>query len=62
MTQMPAVLAESAYLTLPEQEGLLLDAGFRDKLAEAIVGGLRDFLDAERRRQQAPLQRAKASR
>lgn len=58
MTEMPAVLTESAYLTLPEQEALLLEASFRESIAESIVGGLRDFFAAERRRQRA---RAKAA-
>jgi N-acetylmuramoyl-L-alanine amidase len=51
VTGMPAVITESAYLTYPEQEALLLDAKFRDTLAEAMVDGLRDFFDAERARQ-----------
>jgi N-acetylmuramoyl-L-alanine amidase len=50
-TAMPAILTESAYLTYPEQEALLLDAKFRDKVAEGIVNGLRDFFAALRRRQ-----------
>jgi N-acetylmuramoyl-L-alanine amidase len=51
MTEMPAVLTETAYLTFPEQEHMLLDGSFRRKVADAIVGGLRDYADGERARQ-----------
>ncbi|OGR89117.1 MAG: hypothetical protein A3J74_11360 [Elusimicrobia bacterium RIFCSPHIGHO2_02_FULL_57_9] len=50
-TQMPAVLTESAYLTLPDQEEKLLDPKFRGKVADAIVAGLRAFLEKERGKQ-----------
>jgi N-acetylmuramoyl-L-alanine amidase len=49
---MPAILTESAYLTYPDQEALLLDASFRKRVAAAIVEGLRDFFRRERERQQ----------
>lgn len=48
ISPIPAVLTESAYLTYPEQEALLLDAGFRRKLASAIVDGIRTFLEGVR--------------
>lgn len=51
LTGMPAALTESAYMTYPEHEELLLDFKFRKKLAQAIVDGLRAFLEGERRRQ-----------
>jgi N-acetylmuramoyl-L-alanine amidase len=60
MTEMPAILTESAYLTYPEQEAMLLDAGFRDKIASAIAAGARQFLEAERRRQAVEKPRAAA--
>jgi N-acetylmuramoyl-L-alanine amidase len=51
---MPAILTESAYLTYPEQEAMLLEEPFRKKLAAAIVDGLRayfkDLRDQEKRR------------
>ncbi len=53
MTEMPAILTESAYLTYPEQETMLLDAKFREKIASAISAGARQFIEAERRRQAA---------
>jgi N-acetylmuramoyl-L-alanine amidase len=50
-TDMPSVLTESAYLSLPDQEALLLTPAFRKQLAGAIVDGLRQFLEKERSRQ-----------
>jgi N-acetylmuramoyl-L-alanine amidase len=50
LSAMPAILTESAYLTYPEQEAQLLDAKFRDKIADAIVEGLRDFFKKARER------------
>lgn len=50
-TAMPAILIETAYLTLPEQEELVLDPKFRTKAASAVVEGLRGWLSAERSRQ-----------
>jgi len=47
-TYMPAVLSESAYMTLPEQEALLLTPAFREKIAESLVAGMRSFLDSVR--------------
>jgi N-acetylmuramoyl-L-alanine amidase len=47
---MPAILTESAYLTYPEQEAQLLDPVFREKVARAIVEGLREFLKREKER------------
>ncbi|MBI5211680.1 MAG: N-acetylmuramoyl-L-alanine amidase [Elusimicrobia bacterium] len=44
MTEMPAALIESAYIMLPEQEKLITDPRFQDKLAQAIVEGLWRFL------------------
>ena len=48
LTAMPAVLTETAYLTYPEQEALLLEASFREKAAEAIVDGLRSFFKGQK--------------
>ena len=48
---MPAVLVESAYMIIPEQEEKLNEPDFRDTLAKAVVGGLRDFLERERAKQ-----------
>jgi len=50
-TEMPAILVESAYMTYPEQEVLLATPSFQRKLAKAMLEGLRDFLESERKRQ-----------
>ena len=44
LTQLPNVLVETAFLSNPEDEMLLLDNGFRKKVAEQIVRGLEDFV------------------
>jgi N-acetylmuramoyl-L-alanine amidase len=44
LTQMPNVLVETAFLSNPEDEMLLLDDGFRKKVAEQIVKGLEEFV------------------
>jgi len=44
LTAVPAILIENAFIILPEQEALLNEPGFRDKLAASIVGGLRAFM------------------
>lgn len=51
MTAMPAVLTESAYISYPQQEELLLTPSFRAQVARAIVDGITAFLKAERARQ-----------
>lgn len=43
--QIPAVLIESAYITLPEHEELLLQKTFIDKLGKAIAEGVRGFVN-----------------
>jgi N-acetylmuramoyl-L-alanine amidase len=53
LTAMPAVLVESAYMILPDQEEKLNDPAFRERLAEAIADGLESFLADERARQAA---------
>jgi N-acetylmuramoyl-L-alanine amidase len=44
LTQLPNVLVETAFLSHPEDEMLLLDDGFRKKVAEQIVKGLEEFV------------------
>jgi N-acetylmuramoyl-L-alanine amidase len=44
LTQMPNVLVETAFLSHPEDEMLLLDDGFRKKIASQITAGLEDFM------------------
>ncbi len=45
-TELPNVLVELAFMSNPEDEMKLLDDGFRKELAERIVDGIDDFLDA----------------
>lgn len=45
-TQLPNVLVETAFFSSPEDEILLLDDGFRTKVAEQITKGLEDFVRA----------------
>ncbi|HSU17780.1 N-acetylmuramoyl-L-alanine amidase [Longimicrobium sp.] len=43
-TWMPSCLTESLYMPIPEQEAALRDPGFLDRLAEAHIEGIADFL------------------
>jgi N-acetylmuramoyl-L-alanine amidase len=43
LSAVPALLVENAYMIYPEQEALLNDPSFREKLAGALVEGLRVF-------------------
>jgi N-acetylmuramoyl-L-alanine amidase len=43
-TWMPSVLTESLFMPIPEQEAALRDPGFLDRLADAHVRGIEDFL------------------
>jgi N-acetylmuramoyl-L-alanine amidase len=43
-TWMPSALTESLFMPIPEQEAALRDPGFLDRLAEAHVRGIEDFL------------------
>jgi N-acetylmuramoyl-L-alanine amidase len=45
-TELPNVLVEQAFMSNPEDEMKLLDDEFRRKIAEKIVDGVDDFLDA----------------
>jgi N-acetylmuramoyl-L-alanine amidase len=42
-TQMPAVLVETAFLTNPTEGALLADANYRQKIAESLALGLRQY-------------------
>ena len=43
-TQLPNVLVETAFLSNPEDEMLLIDDAFRTKIAEKIIEGLESFI------------------
>lgn len=44
LTDCPAVLVELAFISNPEDEGLLADADKRDEFARAIARGITDYL------------------
>ena len=44
LSAIPAILVENAYIILPEQEALLNEPAFREKLARSIVAGLKSFM------------------
>jgi N-acetylmuramoyl-L-alanine amidase len=44
LTQLPGVLVETAFLSNPEDEMLLLDEGFRKKIATQISAGLEEYV------------------
>lgn len=48
--QMPSVLTESAYMIVPEEEALLKTESFQCECAEAMVRGLRRYLEGVRRK------------
>ncbi len=49
LPDIPCVLVETAFLSHPEEEALLLDPSFQQKIAQAIVDGLEDYLAEQRR-------------
>jgi N-acetylmuramoyl-L-alanine amidase len=52
-TTMPAVSAEVGYLTNPDERGKLISEAFQQTVAEAIVSGIRAFLDHQYPRSEA---------
>ncbi|MFA6028714.1 MAG: N-acetylmuramoyl-L-alanine amidase [Elusimicrobiota bacterium] len=48
-TWMPAVLTESAYVLLPEQEAMLLSADGQERFARQLLEGLRSYFEAWRK-------------
>ena len=53
-TWMPAVLTETVYLMVPEQEAALRDPAVQERIAQAHVRGLEDFLRQRAREHPAP--------
>ena len=45
-TQLPNVLVETAFLSNPDDEMLLIDDGFRARIAQQVAKGLEDFIRA----------------
>jgi N-acetylmuramoyl-L-alanine amidase len=51
----PSILVETAFISNPEEEKRLNDEGYQDKLARAILGGIRDYFTKHPPRPQSPL-------
>ena len=49
MTSMPAVLVESAYMIMPEQEEMLNTPAFQQKLADTVAAGVLEFFKVQPR-------------
>jgi N-acetylmuramoyl-L-alanine amidase len=56
---MPAVLAEIAFVSHPETENRLKSASYRDLLARSLFGGVRSYLEALNRTQTRQLTRSR---
>src|SRR5205085_11013285 len=53
-TRMPSILVETGFISNPAEEARLRSARFQDGTAEAIVRGVKDFVDSRRRLARAP--------
>ena len=51
----PSILVETAFISNPEEEKRLNDEGYQDKLARAILAGIRDYFTKHPPRPQSPL-------
>jgi N-acetylmuramoyl-L-alanine amidase len=52
---MPSILVETAFISNPEEEKRLNDAGYQEKLAKAILEGIRDYFSKNPPRPASPL-------
>ncbi len=50
--QMPSALAEVSFISNPEEERLLSDGAYKQKIAESIVAGINAYFASETRQQQ----------
>ncbi|MEO7483516.1 MAG: N-acetylmuramoyl-L-alanine amidase, partial [Ferruginibacter sp.] len=50
-TEYPNALVETLFLSNPEEEALVLDESFQQKIADKIVQGIKDFLEAAKEKQ-----------
>jgi N-acetylmuramoyl-L-alanine amidase len=51
----PSILIETAFISNPEEESRLNDEAYQQKLASAILGGIRDYIAKHPPRPQSPL-------
>ena len=56
----PSILVETAFISNPEEEKRLNDEEYQDKLARAILAGIRDYVAKHPPRPQSPLTEAPA--
>jgi N-acetylmuramoyl-L-alanine amidase len=40
----PSILVETAFISNPEEEKRLKDSGYQDRMASAIMGGIKRYL------------------
>jgi N-acetylmuramoyl-L-alanine amidase len=52
---MPSILVETAFISNPEEEKRLNDAAYQDKLARAILEGIRDYFNKNPPRPASPV-------
>ncbi len=52
---MPSILVETAFISNPEEEKRLNDSAYQDKLAKAILDGIRDYFSKNPPRPASPL-------
>ena len=52
---MPSILVETAFISNPEEEKRLNDAAYQDRLAKAILDGIRDYFSKNPPRPASPL-------
>jgi N-acetylmuramoyl-L-alanine amidase len=56
----PSILVETAFISNPEEEKRLNDEAYQDKLARAILDGLRDYVAKHPPRPQAPVRSSRS--
>ena len=52
---MPSILIETAFISNPQEEKRLTDGGYQDKLARAILDGIRDYVARHPPRPASPM-------
>ena len=52
---MPSILVETAFISNPDEEKRLNDEAYQDKLARAILDGIRDYFAKHPPRPASPL-------
>ena len=57
VAEMPATLFETAFISNPQEERRLNDQRYQDKLARALLEGIRDFVAKHPPRPASPLAR-----